>query len=130
MDIINIAEKYKLDMLVYFGSYLTEYYHNESDIDIAYLSSEILSSEQRLGLLEDLIKVHMKSEMDLVDLRTAEPVLRCEIALKGKLLYEKEEGLFDRYSLYYIKRFYELKPVIAEEMKAVRLSIKEVLDGD
>ena len=129
LDVQKIVSKYKLQMLVYFGSYMTENYHKESDIDIAYLSENPLIPIEKIGLLEDLIIAHRKSEIDLVDLRTAEPVLRCEIAINGKLLYEKEDGLFDRYYLYYIKRFYELKPVIDEEMNGIRKAIKEVIDN-
>jgi predicted transposase/invertase (TIGR01784 family) len=69
-------------------------------------------------------------EIDLVDLRSAEPILRYEIAKDGKLLYEREEGLFERYRLFYIKRFYELRPLIEEELNRISNSIKEVLASD
>ena len=122
-----IIQKYNLMLLVYFGSYGTEFYHHESDIDIAFLSVEDMTPENKLFLLEDLIKYHKKSEVDLVDLRIAEPILRYEIALHGRVLYEKEENLFEKYRLFYIKRFYELKPVIEEEIRRIGLSVKEVI---
>jgi len=112
---------------VYFGSYQTEFYNSESDIDIAYLSARILSPDEKMQLLEDLIKFHRKSEIDLVDLIKAEPVLRYEIAVNGRVFYEREQGLFERYRLFYIKRFYELRPVIEEEVRKIGESIKEVL---
>lgn len=127
-DIEEIIDKYKLRLVVYFGSYKTEYYRSDSDIDIAYLSVTLLSRVEKMNLLHDLILAHRKSEIDLVDLRTAEPVLRYEIATKGRLLYEEEEGLFDRYSLYYTKRFYEMKPLIQAELDNIRKRISEVLD--
>ena len=83
-----------------------------------------------MKLLEELIIFHRKSEIDLVDLRSAEPILRYEIAKDGKLLYEREEGLFERYRLFYIKRFYELRPLIEEELNRISNSIKEVLASD
>lgn len=126
-NIKEIVEKYKIKILVYFGSYGTEYYHNESDIDIAYLSDSDLSFEEQNTFLEDLIKFHKKSEIDLVDLKSADPILRFEIARNGRVLYEKEPNLFDRYSLYYIKRIYELRPVIKEQIHQIGLSIEEVL---
>jgi hypothetical protein len=46
------------------------------------------------------------------------------------LLYEREEGLFERYRLFYIKRFYELRPLIEEELNRISNSIKEVLASD
>ena len=48
----------------------------------------------------------------------------------GKLLYEREEGLFERYRLFYIKRFYELRPLIEEELNRISNSIEEVLASD
>lgn len=128
-ELLGIVEKYNIELLVYFGSYQTEYYNQESDIDIAFLASGPLALDDQISLLEDLIRLHRKSELDLVDLRRADPVLRYEVALNGKVLYEKEVGLFERYSLFYIKRFYELKPLFEEEKKRIANSIKEVL-GD
>lgn len=126
-SINEIAEKYSLKLLVYFGSYDTKYYTSESDIDIAYLSDSDLSIEEKITLSEDLIKFHKKSEIDLVDLKSAEPILRYEIAKNGRVLYEREHNLFERYSLFYIKRIYELRPVIEEQIRQIGLSIEEVL---
>ncbi len=126
-SISEIAHKYTIDFLVYFGSYQTKYYTSDSDIDIAFLSSKTIDNEKKVSLLEDLILYHRKSEIDLVDLRTAEPLLRYEIAKEGKVLYEKESGLFDKYSLFYIKRYYELKPLIDERTKNIGKKIMEVI---
>jgi len=123
----TIVEKYNMKMLVYFGSYQTEYYNKDSDIDIAFLTARPIALDDQISLLEDIIHFHRKSEIDLVDLRKADPVLRYEVALNGRVLYEKEEGLFERYGLFYIKRFYELKPIIEEDMKRIGREIEEVL---
>jgi predicted nucleotidyltransferase len=123
----KIAYNYNILFIVYFGSYQTKYYNSESDIDIAFLSSNLLDNKKRINLLEELILYHRKSEIDLVDLKTAEPILRYEIAKNGRVLFEKEEGLFERYSLFYIKRYYELKPVINEGKKNVGKKIMEMI---
>ena len=127
--ILDIVKKYELYLLVYFGSYMTEFYHAESDIDIAFLAKKPLSSKEKVSLFEDLIIYHRKSEIDLVDLQTADPILRYEIGSKGRLIYEAEEGLFERYSLYYLKRIYELKPIIQEEMNALKQAVRDVIDN-
>jgi predicted nucleotidyltransferase len=98
--------------MVYFGGYQTEYYNRKSDIDIAFLAAEPLTVSERMSLLEKLIIFHRKSEIDLLDLITAESILKYEIARTGRVFYESEDRLFERYGLYYIKKFYELKPVI------------------
>lgn len=130
IELLTIVKKYNIELLVYFGSFQTEYYNKESDIDIAFLTAGTIKIDDQISLLEDLIRFHRKSEIDLIDLRRADPVLRYEVALNGKVLYEKEEGLFERYSLFYIKRLYELKPVIEDELKKIGSAIKEVLEHD
>lgn len=122
----EIAHKYGLKLLVYFGSYGTEFYGDDSDIDIAYLAEDPLSIHEKMNLLRDLIIVHRKSEIDLVDLQTAEPVLRYVIATKGRTVFEQEEGLFERYALYYVKRMYELRPIIEEDMRHLMKEIREL----
>lgn len=123
----DIAKEHKVAFFVYFGSYQTEYYRDESDIDIAFLPEKNMTTEAKINLLEDLIKYHRKSEIDLIDLRIAHPVLRYEISLKGRVLYEKEQGLFDKYCLFYVKRYYELMPVVKEELRILGEEIKEVV---
>jgi predicted nucleotidyltransferase len=122
-----IANEYKIDMFVYFGSYGTEYFHSESDIDIAFLSSENMSCKEKVKLLEDLIKYHRKTEIDLVDLKAADPLLCFEIASNGRVLYEKQEGLFDRYSLFCFKKYYELRPIIEQQLESVAAQVRSVL---
>jgi predicted nucleotidyltransferase len=124
----DMIDKYSIKLLVYFGSYLTEFYRDDSDIDIAYISETSLSPVEKMALYEDLIRYHRKSEIDLVDLVRSDPILRYEVALNGKVLYESEPGLFEKYQLYYIKRYYEYRPYIEEEMREIGRKIREVLD--
>jgi len=126
----EIAEKYNIELLVYYGSYGTEFYNNESDIDIAFLSAEQLSIQEKLELLEDLIHYHKKSEIELVDLRTADPVLKHEIAVNGRVLYEKEENLFERYRLFYIKSIRENMSVLEDRIGNTADSPDEALTVD
>ena len=127
-NIDTIADRYGVNLFVYFGSYQTSFYHKESDIDIAFLCGGMLDHSLKMKLLRDLMIYHRKSEIDLIDLKTAAPLLRYEIAKNGKILYEREPGLFERHRLYYIKRYYELKPVMKEEMKNIGKSILEMIN--
>ncbi len=141
MDTIHINEeklrgiitKYNITLLVYFGSYARKEDFNPltSDIDMAYISDDNLSSSQVYGLLTDLIILHRKSEMDLVNLKTASGLLKYEIANDGIILYEKEIGYFANLQPYLYKSYYETKKFrqikndifqkkLAEELKNVR----------
>lgn len=56
-------------------------------------------------------------------------MLRYEIAVNGRVLFEKEENLFERYSLFYIKSIYEYKSVLEDKMRKIAISVEEVLNN-
>jgi len=128
-EITALSHRYGLKFLVYFGSFLTEHYRKDSDIDLAFLAHRPLSSTEKWELCKELMILHRKSEIDLVDLQTAEPLLRYIVATEGRLLYEEEVGTFERYALFYVKHYYELAPVIQDQMRRLMVEIKE-LDSD
>lgn len=104
----NIAEKYHLDLLVVFGSYGTaDFHYGESDIDVAFLAGEKLSGKEVLELVNNLTSIIKYSKIDLVDLSKASGLLKYEVASKGRKIYERQEGLFERYSLYCYRYYYD-----------------------
>jgi predicted nucleotidyltransferase len=74
----QIVEKYHLKLLVYYGSYARQedYDPSRSDIDIAFISEGQLNSQQLFDLMSDLILLHRKSNIDLVNLQTASGLLK------------------------------------------------------
>jgi len=63
--------------------------------------------------------------MDLLDLQSAEPIIRAVIAEEGRVVFEAEDGLFERLSLYYIKQRMDLAPFIAVRMKEIGNRVRE-----
>ena len=129
----QIVEKYHLKILVYYGSYARQedYDPARSDIDIAFISEQQLNSQQLFDLMSDLILLHRKSNIDLVNLQTASGLLKEAVANDGRVLYEKEEGYFQVLCLYLYKCYYETRKFrqakhalfqkrLAEELKNVR----------
>ncbi len=104
---------------------MTEDYGANSDVDIAFLACSPLSGVEKWELYKSLVLLHRKSEIDLIDLQTAEPVLRYVIATEGTVLFEREEGLFERYALFYVKQFHEFRPILQQQMKKLSKDIKE-----
>ena len=98
MDLTPLIEKCHLNLLLAFGSYGTERFTPESDIDLAYQAKQSLSPDEELQLLKDLIFLYRRDRIDLVDLRKASPLLMFEIATNGKVLYEEGEN-FLRFKL-------------------------------
>jgi predicted nucleotidyltransferase len=107
----QIVASYDLRLLVYYGSYARqEDYHPErSDIDIAFLARAPLSIEQISDLMTDLILLHRKSDLHLVNLQTASGLLKEAIAQDGLVLYEDAEGYFESLCPYLYKAYYETR---------------------
>ncbi|WP_061212743.1 type VII toxin-antitoxin system MntA family adenylyltransferase antitoxin [Syntrophomonas wolfei] len=129
----QVVEKYHLKLLVYYGSYARQedFDPSRSDIDIAFISEQQLNSQQLFDLMSDLILLHRKSNIDLVNLQTASGLLKEAVANDGRVLYEKEEGYFQELCPYLYKCYYETRKFrqvkhalfekkLAEELKNVR----------
>lgn len=121
----TIVSRYHLRLLVMFGSHGTSAQKDDSDIDLAYLSEGELSRPEQEALLHDLILHYRKAEIDLLDLRCAEPVIRAMIAQEGRVVYEAESGLFKTLALYYIKQKMDLAPFIQRRMAEIRKNVLE-----
>ncbi|MDY6820548.1 MAG: nucleotidyltransferase domain-containing protein [Deferribacterota bacterium] len=108
----NIAEeiinKYGITLLVVFGSFAEGTTHKDSDLDLGYMSSNLLTKETELSLLGDLIKYYKRSNIDLVNLKKATPTLKLEVACKGRLIYGTEED-FLRFQLYAAAHYADTK---------------------
>jgi predicted nucleotidyltransferase len=92
IEILDIVEKYNISLLVTFGSFNTERFTEESDIDVAYISKTSLDSEQEMQLLCDLILYFQRDKIDLVNLSKAVPLLMYEIACNSQVLYEEDDS--------------------------------------
>lgn len=109
-NLADIVTKYSLRLLAYFGSYGTEHYDpRRSDIDIAYLALKDLEHDALDGLLRDLMLYHGTGNIDLINLKTAGPLLKYAVATEGRLIHESEPGLFDEYAAYCLRYYYDTK---------------------
>lgn len=106
-----LAQHYQLRLLVYYGSYARQedYDSSKSDIDIAYVSIIPLEGQQLFDLMTDLIILHRKSAIDLVNLQTASGLLKEAVANDGKVFYEDKEGYFAKLCPYLYKSCYETR---------------------
>jgi predicted nucleotidyltransferase len=84
---------------VIFGSRAKGRSRRGSDLDLAFLGSNPRRPPDRFRLWGDLTSLFGTEAIDLLDLRAADPLAAYEAFRGGKLLYEKEYGLFAaRYS--------------------------------
>jgi uncharacterized protein len=108
MDLEEIVQKYNIELMLTFGSYGTDRYRADSDIDIAFQSNYALSLNEELSLLYDLTAYFKKDRIDLVNLGKADPLLLYEIACHAKPAYEKGES-FLRFKLKASARYADTK---------------------
>lgn len=95
MDIMPLIKKYDIQLLLTFGSYQTERFTKDSDIDLGYLAKRDLSSEEELQLLRDFIILYRRDRIDLVNLAKASPLLMFETATHGRVLYEENDSFLN-----------------------------------
>lgn len=103
-DIIKLAEKHGLDLVVLFGSQATCRLHEKSDVDIAILSRRPIN---RARIAMDLDLIFKRDDIEVVDLSRASPTLMRAVINEGRLLYEDESGAFFRWKIYAIKIWME-----------------------
>jgi len=129
----QIIQNYNLRLLVYYGSYARQkdYNPSHSDIDIAFIARDKLNTQQLYDLMTDLILLHRKSDIDLVNLQAASGLLKEAIANDGRILYEEKDGYFQLLCPYLYKCYYETEKFrqtkreifqkkLTEELKNVR----------
>ena len=101
----RLARKHRLGLLVLFGSRAQGRARPKSDVDLAYLGSDLRRTPDLLRLWGDCADLFGTERVDLLDLRTADPLPVYEAFRGGRPLYEAKAGLFfDRYS-YAARRF-------------------------
>ena len=98
MNIMPLIKKYDINLLLAFGSYQTERFTKDSDIDLGYLAKRDFSPEEELQLLKDLIMLYRRDRIDLVNVGKTSPLLMYEIATHGRVLYEENDS-FLRFKL-------------------------------
>jgi len=86
----EIAQKYNLEMVLLFGSQVNGRTKPDSDIDIAYSAQKLLSTDEKIGLNNELCDLFHKDIVDQVDIRNANPLLLHEISTNSQLLFGKE----------------------------------------
>ena len=102
-----------------FGSVAAGAVHESSDIDIAVLPQEPLSTETRWNLQQDLA-IALRTDVDLVDLLSASTVMRLQVVSTGELLFEGDpykRAEFEMITFSMYARLNEERKEILEKVK-------------
>lgn len=119
--IIDILKKEipSLQAIYMFGSQIDGTATKQSDIDIAYLSSESLSSVERWDLSQKLAS-RFSSDVDMVELSQTNTIFRFQIISTGERIYGSgyEVESFETLAYSFYLRFQEeRKPIVDEIIK-------------
>ncbi len=114
--IINMLKKEipKLQALYIFGSYADGTARITSDIDIAYLTTEALTSTQRWNISQKLA-ILLSCDVDLVELTTTNTIFRYQILSNGTRIYGEGYDIesFETLAYSFYLRFQEeRKPIV------------------
>jgi uncharacterized protein len=119
----EIAKTYTLLLLYRFGSQARGDAHRQSDTDLAYESKRNLSARARTDLVRDLrVALHITGDIDLVDIRTAPPLLQRTIMVEGEKIYGSDVDDDRRYRLA-VKRAIDAKPLFEATQQYVQETI-------
>lgn len=127
----KIAQKYQLELLLLFGSQISERISKESDYDIAYLSKKDLTVDEEINLNYDLMDIFNSDKIDLVNLKKANPLLTFEIAKQCQVIFGDKKILLE-FKTSSFKKYIEHLPLLDLErvlIKKRQALLKELLYG-
>jgi len=106
----DLASKYKLDLILIFGSQARGEARPASDMDIAVYGRQIFSETEKIQLLYELCDIFHMDDIDLVDLRGAPPLLKKEVLSSCKILLQRDAMLL-----------YQLESATLHELKELEV---------
>ena len=128
--LLNCLSKVKDVQAAYlFGSVVTGRARRDSDIDIAVLLSDgILPRkrfQRRLKLISDLGSALHRSDVDVVILNDASPLLAHRVLSKGKLIFERSASARVRFQVQTANRYADMVPVYEMYIRHLKKSVRE-----
>ena len=121
-----IAKEYNINLMILFGSYLTKNFTQDSDIDIAIQAENIkLINQHKLEILNKIVAAFNYQEIDLVLLNHADPLLKLQIAENGRLIYQKQDYLFNNFKVQAMNEHQDAKKFYALDEKFIENYLKK-----
>jgi predicted nucleotidyltransferase len=124
LELADLVDKYQLDLILMFGSRVTGNVHPDSDIDIAIYGGQIFSEAEKVQLTYELCSIFRTDDIDLVDLRTAPPLLKYEVFKNYKALFQRDPMLLYRLELANIHEMKELDAIYRIRRERLREFVK------
>lgn len=117
-----IFKEEDIRLVILFGSAASGKIHKNSDVDIAFLFDKPVDI---LELTNRVIRLMHTNSVDVIDLRRASPLLRFSIVKRGKLLYEKQPGMFNGFSSLVFRTYIDTKKLRDAQVISIKYFLKE-----
>ncbi|MEI8343581.1 MAG: nucleotidyltransferase domain-containing protein [Candidatus Moraniibacteriota bacterium] len=111
----KVLKKYRLKLIILFGSFASGKNHKDSDIDLAVLGLEQVSFENQIALINEFAQI-FSQEVDLTVLNNANPLLGFQISKNSLLLAGKQADFFN-FKLQAFHAFNDYAPYFEMERK-------------
>jgi hypothetical protein len=118
-ELAQAAQQAGLQLLVLFGSRVSGHIHCHSDWGFGYLAGKTLDEEL---LRERLMAILRTDLVDLVDLSKASALLRIQVAVGGKPVFEDDTGVFQTFQVDAASVWCDVEPVL-------RVAYRQIFDG-
>lgn len=114
-----LSERVNPAFILLFGSYAKGLEREDSDIDLAYYSTDLLAPYEHFLLSGELAKVS-KTEVDVVNIRELDTVFAMQIFSTGKLLACKDENEFVKQRMKAFSMYADLSEQRAEILQNIQ----------
>jgi predicted nucleotidyltransferase len=120
--LVPIFKDEGLKLVLLFGSAVLGKIHKQSDIDLAFLFDKPVDI---LSLTNRVIRLLHADNIDVVDLRRASPLLKFSVVKNGRLLYERQPGMFNEFYSLAFRMYVDSKKLRDAQEIAIRHFLKE-----
>jgi len=110
-----------LKLVLLFGSAALGRVHRQSDIDLAFLFDRPVDI---LTLTNRVIRLLHTDNIDVVDLRRASPLLKFSVVKNGRLLYERQLGMFNEFYSLAFRMYVDTKKLRDAQATAIKHFLK------
>jgi len=126
-QIVPIAERHRIVLLLRFGSTVTGTVHARSDVDLAVLLERMPRTlEAHASLLRDLQELFPGREVDLAILNRADPLFLKKVTEACLLLYGTP-GALARLKIHAFKRYQDHRRFLEMERRYVRHAVRALV---
>lgn len=112
-----LFEDESLQLVLLFGSALTRNMRKGSDIDLAFLYDGRVDV---VSLTNRILRLLHRDAVDVVDLRSANPLLRFSVARKSRPLYERSPGIFNEFCSLAFRMYVDSKKLRDGQAKVIK----------